>query len=317
MTRTWHSLALAALTVLAAGCATGPRPTMTFQEAGIVGPGEPEVDSLPPARVEAPREVATDAPMWLPPIDPVLLRFAAQARERRARMVGGKGFPAEAIAAWHELAVQLDGYLSAAASHTPFLELVRASMTVEAEMEYDRRHYGEPPGELSELVSARLSRIGERVVVIRALGRDLLSQPEPPALRWPLTNAGISSVYGMRLHPLDGVRKMHYGIDLAAGEGRAVTAAARGVVVHAGWAHGHGLAVEIRHSGDLTTRYSHLSRVFCTAGDAVEQGDLVGLVGSTGRTTGAHLHFEVWRGGRARDPLALLGTGELENSSGN
>ncbi len=316
MTWTRHALALPALAALAAGCATGPRPTMSFQEAGIVEPVEPAAEPLPPARVEAPHEAAIEAPAG-PPIDHALLRFAARAREHRARTAGGKGFPAEAIAAWHELAAQLDGYLSRAPTWTPFLELARARVTLEAEMEYDRRHYGEPPGEIDRLVSARLGRIAEHVAAIRTLSRNLFSQPETPTLRWPLSNAGISSLYGMRLHPLDGVRKMHYGIDLVAGEGSAVTAAGRGVVVHAGWSHGHGLAIEIHHGGDVTTRYSHLSRIFCAAGDAVEQGEMLGLVGSTGRTTGAHLHFEVWNGGRARDPLALLGARGLENSAGN
>ncbi len=315
MVRLRHALALFSLAALAAGCATGSRATMTFQEAGFGAP-EPEAPPLPVAKAEPANEAATPA-LAGPPIDQALLRFASQVREMRARTPAGRGFPAEAIAAWRELAAEIGAYLSRGPMRTPFLELVRARATLEAEMEYDRRHYGEPPGEIDRLVSIRLAGIAERTAAIRAFGRQLFSQPAPPTLRWPLDNAGISSLYGMRLHPLDGVRKMHYGIDLAAGEGRAVGAAARGVVVHAGWLHGHGLAVEIRHGGDLTTRYSHFSRIFCAAGDAVEQGEMLGLVGSTGRTTGAHLHFEVWSGGRARDPLALLGARGLEESAGN
>jgi len=110
---------------------------------------------------------------------------------------------------------------------------------------------------------------------------------------------------------------MHYGIDLAATPGRVVSASAKGFVVHAGWTPGYGLMVEIRHGGDLTTRYSHLARLLCGPGDEVEPGQPVGLVGATGRTTGPHLHFEVWRGGRARDPLALLGASHLDGDAGN
>jgi murein DD-endopeptidase MepM/ murein hydrolase activator NlpD len=99
---------------------------------------------------------------------------------------------------------------------------------------------------------------------------------------------------------------MHWGIDLAAAAGRVVGAAAPGTVVRAGWTDGYGLLVEVRHAGDLTTRYSHLSRALCHPGDAVEPGQAVGLVGQTGRATGPHLHFEVWRGGAATDPLAWL-----------
>jgi murein DD-endopeptidase MepM/ murein hydrolase activator NlpD len=111
----------------------------------------------------------------------------------------------------------------------------------------------------------------------------------------------------MRHHPIDGDRRMHWGVDLSAHRGRMVGAAAPGLVLRAGWARGYGLLVEIRHVGGLTTRYSHLARLLCAPGEAVEAGQALGLVGTTGRATGPHLHFEVWHAGRARDPLALLG----------
>ena len=100
---------------------------------------------------------------------------------------------------------------------------------------------------------------------------------------------------------------MHQGIDLAAAEGRVVSAAAAGWIVRTGWAGGHGLIVEVRHPGDLTTRYSHLSAILCAPGDAVEVGHPIGRVGKTGLVTGPHLHFEVWRGGEPSDPLPWLG----------
>jgi murein DD-endopeptidase MepM/ murein hydrolase activator NlpD len=99
---------------------------------------------------------------------------------------------------------------------------------------------------------------------------------------------------------------MHRGLDLATAPGRLVAAAAPGFVVQAGWAPGHGLLVEVRHPGDLTSRYAHLMHLLCSPGDAVEAGTPLGLVGRTGVATGPHLHFEVWRGGQALDPLELL-----------
>jgi murein DD-endopeptidase MepM/ murein hydrolase activator NlpD len=111
----------------------------------------------------------------------------------------------------------------------------------------------------------------------------------------------------MRLHPVDGRWRMHQGVDLVASEGRVVSAAAAGWVVRTGWAGGHGLLVEVRHRGDLTTRYSHLAAILCAPGDAVEAGDPIALVGKTGVVTGPHLHFEVWRGGEPSDPLPWLG----------
>jgi len=77
-------------------------------------------------------------------------------------------------------------------------------------------------------------------------------------------------------------------------------------VIRAGWSRGYGLMVEVRHGSGVTTRYSHLGRVLCSPGEAVETGQPLGVVGATGRATGPHLHFEVWRQGRARDPLAML-----------
>jgi murein DD-endopeptidase MepM/ murein hydrolase activator NlpD len=190
---------------------------------------------------------------------------------------------------------------------TPLTELVRARVTVEAELEFDRRHFGPPPPTLAAHVASVIHRLARRAEAARLLGQTLFVVTAPPALRWPITDAGLSSVFGMRTHPIDGIRRMHWGIDLAAAPGRVVASAARGFVVHAGYTPGYGLAVEVRHDGELTSRYGHLSRLLCAPGDRVEAGQALGLVGATGRATGPHLHFEVWRGGRAEDPLILLG----------
>jgi murein DD-endopeptidase MepM/ murein hydrolase activator NlpD len=139
------------------------------------------------------------------------------------------------------------------------------------------------------------------------MGQRLLWAGRPPALRWPIDDAGLSSAFGVRIHPIDHVRRMHWGVDLAAPPGRVVSAAAAGWVVHAGFTPGYGLTVEVRHAGELTSRYGHLSRLLCAPGDRLDAGQALGLVGATGRATGPHLHFEVWRGGRAEDPLVLLG----------
>ncbi len=306
------ALPLAALGMLA--CAS-PRATMTFGEAGLLEPVEPDGPPRPPVKVPAPRVRPTETPSG-PPIDGTLLRFSAEARARRAHPPDGQGFPAEAATAWRDLALELDRYLARSLPQTPLLELVRARVTLEAELEWDRRHYGSLPEDLGGLVGERLARLERRIAASRMLGSRMIAARAPQALHWPLDSAIISSLFGLRPHPLDGIRKMHRGIDLAADQGRVVGAAARGFVVHAGWSPGYGLMVEVRHPGDLTTRYSHLSRVLCSPGDAVEPGQGIGLVGATGRATGPHLHFEVWKGGRARDPLAVLGRKALEGAAG-
>lgn len=290
----------------AAACAHAPSPRTTFEEAGLLAVVDTSGAPMPPpVKVVAPRSIAAE-PVEGPPVDPVLVAFAAEARSRRARHRAGAGFPAEAALAWRALAERLDAYLARPLPQTPLLELVRARVTVETEWALDQRRYGPPDPDLAGQVTSRAARLTTRIAAARALGQGLFAKRKPGRLRWPVAGAGLSSTFGPRNDPFTGERRMHAGIDLAADAGRVVWAAARGYVVRAGWTPGYGLLVEVRHPGDLTTRYSHLSRVLCNPGDAVDRGQAIGLVGATGRATGPHLHFEVWQGGRAKDPLALL-----------
>jgi murein DD-endopeptidase MepM/ murein hydrolase activator NlpD len=307
-------LALAALSS-AVGC-TGAPPKMSFADAGFLPAMEPEGPVLPPVTVPAPVSIATEAPEG-PPIDDTLRRFAADARARRARLAAGRAFPEDAVEGWRALGSGLDSYLARALPQTPLLELVRARVTVEAEWDLDRRRFGEPPPDLAAGIVARVKQLARRIETAHALGQGLVPRRAPPRMGWPIENAGLSSTFGMRVDPIDGRRRMHYGIDLAADVGRAVFVAAKGYVVRAGWTPGYGLMVEVRHPGDLVTRYSHLSRALCAPGDALEPGQALGLVGATGRVTGPHLHFEVWTSGLPRDPLAWLGERPLDGSAGN
>jgi hypothetical protein len=321
------ALAAALLAGAALGCANSP-PKMTFAEAGLAYPsaaalpptpaaptGAPsalpgalaEEEPLPPpVAVPAPESVALELPVG-PPIDAVLVRFTAEARGRRGRLPGQQAFPAEVTLAWRNLVDDVDRYLARPLPQTPLLELIRVRVTVEAEWDYDRRRWGAPPPELARAIATRVERFGRRVDTARALGYALFTRPAPAKLRWPVEGAGLSSPYGMRFHPLEGRRRMHHGVDLVATTGRVVSAAAAGWVVRTGWAGGYGLLVEVRHPGDLTTRYGHLSAILCAPGDAVDAHQPLGLVGKTGVATGPHLHFEVWRGGEPSDPLPWLG----------
>jgi hypothetical protein len=298
---------------------------MTFEEAGLAAetraaaaPAAPTGEAeplLPPVAVAAPEAVASEAPEG-PPIDPSLIRFGAEARARRARPGAPRGFPADAEQAWRALGAELDAYLARALPQTPVLELVRAQVTVEAEWDYDQRRFGAPPAELARLVTARAARLGQRIHAARMLGLTMFTSRPAGPLRWPIEHAGLTSPFGMRAHPITGAPNMHAGIDLGAERGRVVGAAARGYVVRAGWVGGYGLLVEVRHPGELTTRYGHLSALLCAPGDAVEPGQALGLVGQTGLATGPHLHFEVWKEGLPRDPLLLLGGGTQLASAG-
>lgn len=114
----------------------------------------------------------------------------------------------------------------------------------------------------------------------------------PGGRTWPVA-APITSGFGTRVHPLTGSPRLHAGIDLGAPTGTPIRAAAAGTVVVAGVMGGYGNTVDIRHGDGTTTRYAHQSRLLVRAGQQVAAGQVIGLVGSTGASTGPHLHFEV------------------------
>lgn len=122
----------------------------------------------------------------------------------------------------------------------------------------------------------------------------------------PLARSAITSRFGYRSHPISGEKKMHAGIDLAASAGTPVYATALGVVSMSGWLGGYGLLIKLEHANAVQTRYGHLSRIAVRDGQIVEPGELIGYVGSTGRSTGPHLHYEVRLRGVAVDPLSYL-----------
>lgn len=136
-------------------------------------------------------------------------------------------------------------------------------------------------------------------------GKGLASLPSRVSLPTVLPVSGqLTSRYGVRWHPIRGGYRAHSGIDLAAPMGSPVYAPAAGIVQSVGWEGGYGLAVTIAHGGGMTTRYGHLSRQAVVAGQAVAAGTPIGFVGSTGLSTGPHLHYEIRKDGVAVDPLS-------------
>jgi murein DD-endopeptidase MepM/ murein hydrolase activator NlpD len=121
-------------------------------------------------------------------------------------------------------------------------------------------------------------------------------------LLWPARGA-LSSGFGLRRHPIFGVVRMHNGVDIAAPWGTPVRAAAPGTVLFAGWFGGYGKLVVLDHGGGVTTLYGHLSSIGVVVGQRVALGQVIGRVGSTGYSTGPHLHFEIRVDGRPVDPL--------------
>ena len=124
--------------------------------------------------------------------------------------------------------------------------------------------------------------------------------------RMPLAGARLTSGYGMRDHPVLRQRRSHKGVDLAAPTGTPIYATADGVIGRADWFSSYGLFISIDHGADLETRYAHLSKLAVAAGERVRKGDLIGYVGSTGRSTGPHLHYEVRVDGLAVNPIPYM-----------
>ncbi len=126
----------------------------------------------------------------------------------------------------------------------------------------------------------------------------------------PLEFSRVSSGYGMRFHPVRGVVAAHTGIDYAAPTGTPIRVVGDGVVEFAGWRGGYGNYIVVRHRNGQSTAYGHLSRIHVKTGQRVEQGTHIGLVGSTGVSTGPHLHFEFIENGVFRDPSIIAKQGE-------
>jgi murein DD-endopeptidase MepM/ murein hydrolase activator NlpD len=124
--------------------------------------------------------------------------------------------------------------------------------------------------------------------------------------RNPLDRDVMTSSYGEREHPILGRRRMHKGVDLAAPTGTPVYAPADGVVSRASWFSSYGLYISIEHGAEMQTRYGHLSRLNVADGQMVHKGDVIGFVGTTGRSTGPHLHYEVRVDGEAVNPLPYM-----------
>ena len=132
----------------------------------------------------------------------------------------------------------------------------------------------------------------------------------------PLTSSVVSSPFGVRPDPFFGRSAMHTGIDFVAASGTDVSATAPGKVIQAGFSGGYGQMVEVDHGGGVTSRYGHLSSILVSVGDRVSPGNVIGKVGTTGRSTGPHLHYEIRRGGEAVNPDRFLRAGRKISSLG-
>lgn len=167
---------------------------------------------------------------------------------------------------------------------------------VESERIREEKHYQELLRNSNEIKNYIRSILAQKRTIKRhGTGRFI----------WP-TQGYISSGFGYRMHPIFRVGRMHTGVDIAAPMGRSIVAADDGEVIFAGYWGGYGKATIIAHGKGLTTVYAHQSRIFVSNGQAVRKGEVIGSVGSTGWSTGPHLHFEVRVDGKPVNPLGYL-----------
>jgi len=157
--------------------------------------------------------------------------------------------------------------------------------------------------DLSRRIDSRSAQFSSLENVI--LGRQLSADIKPSGR--PIREGYISSYFGERMDPFNGEEAMHKGVDFAGDAGTDVLAVASGIVTWAGPREGYGNLVEINHGNGYSTRYAHSAQTLVHVGDEVQRGQAIAVVGSTGRSTGPHVHFEVIREGRQIDPMAYVG----------
>jgi len=162
----------------------------------------------------------------------------------------------------------------------------------------------EVPDFLNQLkeLSLQLDSRGEQLSVLETMMMSNKLQKEVFPKGRPISKGWMSSYYGMRTDPFSGKREHHKGVDFAGKDGSHVNTVAAGVVTWASERYGYGNMVEVNHGNGYATRYGHNKKILVKVGDKVDKGDELALMGSTGRSTGPHVHFEVLKNGRNVDP---------------
>lgn len=194
------------------------------------------------------------------------------------------------------------------------LIVIEAEQAVQAELKLElERRVGEWESAIADLAAAdaeltEFIQAEEAAAAAAAGGGSTAPAPGSSSVsgfQWPV-GGSVTSGFGYRIHPIYGTRRLHQGLDISGGSGTPIAAAKGGTVISAGWRGGYGNAVVISHGDGVTTLYAHQSSMNVSNGQQVSRGDIIGWVGSTGASTGPHLHFEVRINGSAVDPRPYL-----------
>jgi murein DD-endopeptidase MepM/ murein hydrolase activator NlpD len=154
---------------------------------------------------------------------------------------------------------------------------------------------------LREQIEAAMRSVSEIRRYIAGQKDILLATP----VGWPVAGT-LSSPYGFRIHPVHEERKFHTGVDISVPSGSEVKATANGIVSFAGWTENSGIVVVAEHGHGFSTAYAHNRKALVRVGQRIARGDVIAMSGSTGVSTGPHVHYEIWRNGHPEDPVGFL-----------
>ena len=217
------------------------------------------------------------------PVHPELVSAEARAKSKLRRMLKSTGLDPELIIPSVEREL--------AAAGGPFLPYPA-----------DPREAAQAEEEAARRFASVVESVEHDALIATAVGQIPFAEPV-------LSDGRYSSGFGRRTDPIDGRLAMHAGLDYAAPQGTPILATADGVVVEAGQRSGYGNAVQIRHEFGLETVYAHLNQIRVEVGQHVQRGERIGDMGSTGRSTGSHLHYEIRLNGTALDPMKFIEAG--------
>ncbi|ABQ69887.1 peptidase M23B [Rhizorhabdus wittichii RW1] len=231
-------------------------------------------------------------------VDHTPLRIQGRVGSSLYRSARAAGVPADAIEAFIK-----------AISQKLSMRSIGSDARFDAIIEHARAETGEV--KVGDLLFAGVTEGGKKVQMVkwttgnRAQWYEASGVGETKGVMRKPVLGHLTSSFGMRFHPILGFSRMHQGVDFGAPMGSPIVAASDGVVTFAGRHGGHGNYVRLNHAGGIATGYAHMSRIIAKAGQHVRQGELIGYVGSTGLSTGPHLHYEMYRNGKAINPTSM------------
>lgn len=289
--------ALVGLILVCQGCASGRPPAWSaWDEAELRVPNR-VIPRLSPVLAAEAERVSQDRKIEL-----AVLQFGPERRRTSDRWPPGVGWPIDVQDVWLRHGGALERAL-AVDHEVGRRALMQARVATEVELDQTTARFGPTPPAVAE----RLGRVFGLITHHMKTARELARRPLPTDFLWPVNPVVVTSGFGYRLDPLTTAVRFHAGVDLGGSRGDVVSAASLGRITHAGWLGGYGQAVIVEHTGGLQTLYGHLGQVLVALGAEIRAGDALGLMGSSGRSTAPHLHFEVRRTGEPVDPLSILG----------